>query len=69
MPNSNSAIRHSQAAYASHGDTKTRFAFPSSPKSVLEMTADAFDLTEKIANACHRDDRPRFGMNDHIANR
>src|SRR2546429_5017770 len=36
------------AAYASHGDTKHPLLFPASPKECFEMTADAFDLTERL---------------------
>jgi 2-oxoglutarate ferredoxin oxidoreductase subunit alpha len=36
------------SAYASHGDTKHPLLFPSTPKECFEMTADAFDLAERL---------------------
>ncbi len=35
-------------AYASHGDTKHVLLFPSDPKECFELTADAFDLAERL---------------------
>lgn len=36
------------AAYASHGDTKHVLLFPSTPAECFAMTADAFDLAERL---------------------
>ncbi|GBE44127.1 MAG TPA: 2-oxoacid:acceptor oxidoreductase subunit alpha [Rhizobiales bacterium] len=35
-------------AYASHGDTKHVLLFPGDPKECFELTADAFDLAERL---------------------
>lgn len=54
------------AAYASHGDTKHPLLFPASPKECFEMTADAFDLTERIQSPVIVMTDLDLGMNDHI---
>ena len=40
------------AAFASHGDTKHPLLFPATPKECFEMTADAFDLAERLQTKC-----------------
>lgn len=35
-------------AYASHGDTKQVLLFPGDPKECFELTADAFDLADRL---------------------
>lgn len=56
-----------EAAYASHGDTKHVLLFPSSPKECFEMTADAFDLTERLQTPVIVMTDLDLGMNDHIS--
>lgn len=54
------------AAYASHGDTKHPLLFPSTPKECFEMTADAFDLTERLQTPVIIMTDLDLGMNDHV---
>jgi 2-oxoglutarate ferredoxin oxidoreductase subunit alpha len=54
------------AAYASHGDTKHPLLFPASPKECFEMTAAAFDLTERLQTPVIVMTDLDLGMNDHI---
>jgi 2-oxoglutarate ferredoxin oxidoreductase subunit alpha len=54
------------AAYASHGDTKHPLLFPASPKECFEMTAHAFDLTERLQTPVIIMTDLDLGMNDHI---
>ena len=54
------------AAYASHGDTKHPLLLPASPKECFEMTADAFDLTERLQTPVIVMTDLDLGMNDHV---
>ena len=54
-------------AYASHGDTKHVLLFPASPKECFEMTADSFDLAEKLQTPVIVMTDLDLGMNDHIS--
>lgn len=54
------------AAYASHGDTKHPLLFPASPKECFEMTAQAFDLAERLQTPVIVMTDLDLGMNDHI---
>ncbi|HCA57542.1 MAG TPA: 2-oxoacid:acceptor oxidoreductase subunit alpha [Blastocatellia bacterium] len=54
------------AAYASHGDTRHPLLFPATPKECFEMTADAFDLTERLQTPVIVMTDLDLGMNDHI---
>jgi 2-oxoglutarate ferredoxin oxidoreductase subunit alpha len=54
------------AAYASHGDTKHVLLFPASPKECFEMTAEAFDLAEKLQTPVILMTDLDLGMNDHV---
>ncbi|MDM7921228.1 MAG: 2-oxoacid:acceptor oxidoreductase subunit alpha [Pyrinomonadaceae bacterium] len=54
------------AAYASHGDTKHPLLFPATPKDCFEMTAQAFDLTERLQTPVIIMTDLDLGMNDHI---
>ncbi len=54
------------AAYASHGDTRHPLLFPASPRECFEMTADAFDLTERLQTPVIVMTDLDLGMNDHI---
>ncbi|WP_210396979.1 2-oxoacid:acceptor oxidoreductase subunit alpha [Motiliproteus sediminis] len=54
-------------AYASHGDTKHVLLFPSSPKECFDMTADAFDLAERLQTPVIVMSDLELGMNDHLS--
>jgi 2-oxoglutarate ferredoxin oxidoreductase subunit alpha len=54
------------AAFASHGDTKHPLLFPASPKECFEMTAAAFDLTERLQTPVIVMTDLDLGMNDHV---
>jgi len=56
-----------EAAYAAHGDTKHVLLFPASPKECFEMTAEAFDLAEKLQTPVIVMTDLDLGMNDHIS--
>lgn len=55
------------AAYASHGDTKHPLLFPASPKECFEMTAEAFDLAERMQTPVMVMTDLDLGMNDHLS--
>ncbi len=52
-------------AYASHGDTKQVLLFPCDPKECFEMTAEAFDLAERLQTPVIVMSDLDLGMNDH----
>lgn len=52
------------AAYASHGDTRHVLLFPSTPKECFDMTADAFDLAERLQTPVLVMTDLELGMND-----
>jgi 2-oxoglutarate ferredoxin oxidoreductase subunit alpha len=54
------------AAYASHGDTKHPLLFPSTPTECFEMTADAFDLAERLQTPVIVMTDLDLGMNEHL---
>jgi 2-oxoglutarate ferredoxin oxidoreductase subunit alpha len=54
------------AAYASHGDTKHPLLFPASPRECFELTADAFDLAERLQTPVIIMTDLDLGMNDHV---
>ncbi len=54
------------AAYASHGDTKHPLLFPCDPQECFEMTADAFDLAERLQTPVLVMSDLDLGMNDHF---
>jgi len=54
------------AAYASHGDTKHVLLFPASPTECFEMTADSFDLAERLQTPIMIMSDLDLGMNDHM---
>src|SRR5215207_8570659 len=54
------------AAYASLGDTKHPLLFPATPKECFEMTADAFDVAERLQTPVIVMTDLDLGMNDHI---
>ena len=51
-------------AYASHGDTKHILLFPASPKECFDMTADAFDLADRLQTPIIMMTDLELGMND-----
>ncbi len=55
------------SAYASHGDTKHVLLFPSNPKDCFELTADAFDLAERLQTPIIVLTDLDLGMNDHMS--
>ncbi len=55
------------AAYASHGDTKNVLLFPSTPRECFDLTADAFDLAERLQNPVIIMSDLDLGMNEHIS--
>lgn len=56
-----------EAAYASHGDTKHVLLFPASPRECFVMTAEAFDLAEKLQTPVIVMTDLDLGMNEHIS--
>jgi 2-oxoglutarate ferredoxin oxidoreductase subunit alpha len=54
-------------AYASHGDTKQILLFPCDPKECFEMTANAFDLAERLQTPVIIMSDLDLGMNDHLS--
>ncbi|GAA6153085.1 2-oxoacid:acceptor oxidoreductase subunit alpha [Pseudoteredinibacter isoporae] len=55
------------AAYASHGDTKHVLLFPSTPKDCFDMTAQAFDLAERLQTPIIMLTDLDLGMNDNLS--
>lgn len=55
------------SAYASHGDTKHILLFPSSPKECFDMTADAFDIAERLQTPVIMLTDLDLGMNEHVS--
>jgi 2-oxoglutarate ferredoxin oxidoreductase subunit alpha len=55
------------AAYASHGDTKHVLLFPSTPQECFEMTAQSFDLAERLQTPIMIMTDLDLGMNDHVS--
>jgi 2-oxoglutarate ferredoxin oxidoreductase subunit alpha len=53
-------------AYASHGDTRNVLLFPSDPRECFDMTADAFDLAERLQTPVIVMSDLDLGMNDHL---
>jgi len=54
------------SAYASHGDTKQVLLFPGTPKECFELTADAFDIAERLQTPVIMLTDLDLGMNQHI---
>ena len=55
------------SAYASHGDTKHILLFPASPKECFDMTADAFDIAERLQTPVIMLTDLDLGMNEHVS--
>ena len=51
-------------AYASHGDTKHVLLFPEDPKELFEMTAQSFDLAERLQTPIFILEDLDIGMNE-----
>jgi 2-oxoglutarate ferredoxin oxidoreductase subunit alpha len=54
-------------AYASHGDTKHVLLFPSTPADCFDMTAQAFDLAERLQTPVIVMTDLDLGMNSHLS--
>ena len=54
------------SAYASHGDTKQVLLFPATPKECFELTADAFDIAERLQTPVIMLTDLDLGMNEHV---
>lgn len=54
-------------AYASHGDTKQVLLFPSTPADCFEMTAQAFDLADRLQTPIIVMSDLDLGMNNHLS--
>jgi 2-oxoglutarate/2-oxoacid ferredoxin oxidoreductase subunit alpha len=54
-------------AYASHGDTKHVLLFPSTPAECFDMTAQAFDLAERLQTPIIVMTDLDLGMNSHLS--
>lgn len=53
-------------AYASHGDTRNILILPADPKECFTMTADAFDLADRLQTPVIVMSDLDLGMNDHL---
>ena len=53
-------------AYASHGDTKHPLLFPEDPKEAFEMSAQAFDLADRLQTPVFVLTDLDIGMNEHL---
>ena len=53
-------------AHASHGDTKHPLLLPCDPRECFDMTADAFDLAERLQTPVIVMSDLDLGMNDHL---
>jgi 2-oxoglutarate ferredoxin oxidoreductase subunit alpha len=56
-----------ECAYASHGDTRHVLLFPSTPKECFEMSAQAFDLAERLQTPIILLTDLDLGMNDNMS--
>ncbi len=54
------------AAYASHGDTKNVLLIPCNPQECFQMTADAFDLADRLQTPIIVMSDLDLGMNDNM---
>lgn len=55
------------SAYASHGDTKHPLLFPSTPAECFELTAQAFDLADRLQTLIFVMSDLDLGMNRHMS--
>lgn len=54
-------------AYASHGDTKHVLLFPSTPDECFDLSADSFDIAERLQTPVMLMTDLNLGMNDHFS--
>jgi len=66
MPTRTQQSDITSAAYASHGDTKNVLLFPATPKECFELTADSFDIAERLQTPVIIMTDLDLGMNEHI---
>lgn len=64
MPTRTQQSDVAECAYASHGDTKQVCLYPSTPKECFDMTAQAFDLAERLQTPVILLTDLDLGMND-----
>lgn len=55
------------AAYASHGDTKQVLLIPATPKEAFDMSAQSFDLAERLQTPIIIMSDLDLGMNEHLS--
>jgi 2-oxoglutarate/2-oxoacid ferredoxin oxidoreductase subunit alpha len=67
MPTRTQQSDLTSAFYASHGDTKQVLLFPATPKECFDLTADAFDLAERLQTPVLMMTDLDLGMNDHMS--
>jgi 2-oxoglutarate/2-oxoacid ferredoxin oxidoreductase subunit alpha len=67
MPTRTQQSDVAECAYASHGDTKQVCLYPSTPKECFDMTAQAFDLTERLQTPVILLTDLDLGMNDNMS--
>jgi 2-oxoglutarate ferredoxin oxidoreductase subunit alpha len=67
MPTRTQQSDITSAAYASHGDTKHVLLFPSDPAECFELTAQSFDLAERLQTPIIVMTDLDLGMNDHMS--
>lgn len=66
MPTRTQQSDLTSAFYASHGDTKQVLLLPATPTECFSMTADAFDLAERLQTPVMVMTDLDLGMNDHL---
>lgn len=67
MPTRTQQSDVAECAYASHGDTKQVCLYPSTPKECFDMSAQAFDLAERLQTPVILLTDLDLGMNDNMS--
>jgi 2-oxoglutarate ferredoxin oxidoreductase subunit alpha len=67
MPTRTQQSDVAECAYASHGDTKQVCLYPSTPKECFDMTAESFDLAERLQTPVILLTDLDLGMNDNMS--
>lgn len=67
MPTRTQQADITSSVYASHGDTRHVAIIPSTPQECFEMTAQAFDLADRLQTAVIVLTDLDLGMNDHMS--
>lgn len=67
MPTRTQQSDVAECAYASHGDTKQVCLYPSNPKECFDLTAQAFDLAERLQTPVILLTDLDLGMNDNMS--